>query len=125
MKAIRTILLWTPRGLAILFAAFISIFALDVFGEGYAFWETILALVIHLIPTGIILVALALAWRLEWLGAILFAVLGTSYVIMTRGRFDLTTYLIVAGPSFLISILFLASWLTGRQAKKGAQGPHG
>ena len=30
-------ILWTPRVLAILYAAFISVFALDVFGEGYGF----------------------------------------------------------------------------------------
>jgi hypothetical protein len=34
----RRMLFWTPRLLSILFAIFISLFALDVFGEGYGFW---------------------------------------------------------------------------------------
>jgi hypothetical protein len=54
---------WTPRILGLLFAAFVSVFALDVFGEGYTFWQTILALMMHLIPTGVVLVALAISWR--------------------------------------------------------------
>ena len=45
---------WSPRVLSILFALFLSIFALDVFSEGYAFAETILALLMHLIPTALI-----------------------------------------------------------------------
>ena len=32
----KRVLYWTPRVLGILFALFISIFALDVFGEGYS-----------------------------------------------------------------------------------------
>ena len=65
----KPILHWTPRILALLFAVFLSLFALDVFGEGYGFWKTILALVMHLIPTGIVLAVLAVSWRWQWLGA--------------------------------------------------------
>ena len=62
-KPVKRVVFWTPRILCILFAVFVSLFALDVFGEGYDFWETIVALVMHLIPTGIILISLAIAWR--------------------------------------------------------------
>jgi len=72
----KQLLFWSPRILCLLFAAFISIFAADAFGEGYGFWKTILALLIHLIPTGIILVILAISWRWEWVGGILFIALG-------------------------------------------------
>ena len=41
---------WTPRVLACLFAIFVSLFALEVFGVGYGFWETSLAYLIHLVP---------------------------------------------------------------------------
>ena len=40
MKSIsKRLLYWVPRILAILFATFISIFALDVFGEHLPFWR--------------------------------------------------------------------------------------
>jgi hypothetical protein len=61
------ILLWTPRLLGILFIAFISLFALDVFSE-YKGWEVILALLMHLRWSIILLIALILAWRWEWIG---------------------------------------------------------
>ena len=109
-KPVKQVVFWMPRILGILFAMFISIFALDVFGEGYNFWETLVALLIHLIPTGIIVIALAIAWRWEWVGALLFAGLGAGYVIMAWGRFEWTTYLLIAGPLFLIGALFLVNW---------------
>ena len=40
----KTWLTWTPRILGLLFAAFLSLFALDVFEQGYQGWETVLAL---------------------------------------------------------------------------------
>jgi hypothetical protein len=43
-QPVKRILLWTPRVLSLLFALFVSLFALDVFGQGYGFWQTTLAL---------------------------------------------------------------------------------
>ena len=103
-------LFWAPRVLAILFALFISIFALDVFGVGYSVWETILALLIHLVPVYLILIALAIAWRWERLGSLLFIALGALYIITAWGAFPWAVYLIIAGPAFVIGILFLVDW---------------
>jgi hypothetical protein len=110
-KSVKPVVFWMPRILCVLFAVFISLFALDVFGAGYGFWETIVALLMHLVPTGIILIALAIAWRWEWIGAILFVALGVWYVIMAWGKFEWPTYLLIAGPLFLVGALFLVNWL--------------
>ena len=40
-KSVKPVLFWTPRILCILFAIFISLFALDVFGEGYGFFRVL------------------------------------------------------------------------------------
>jgi hypothetical protein len=108
------LLLWAPRVLAILFAAFISIFALDVFGEGYSFWETIVALVMHLVPTAVVLVALAIAWRWQRVGGLLFIALGLLYILIFREG-DWIAYLLISGPLFLTGALFLLSgWYHAR-----------
>lgn len=106
----KQILFWSPRALCILFALFISIFALDVFGEGYDFWKTLLALAMHLIPTGIVLVILVIAWRWEWIGGILFFALTGYYIYWAWGRFPLYDYFIIAGPMVIVSILFFINW---------------
>ncbi len=114
MTARKRVLLWTPRILGIMFAAFISIFALDVFGEGYGFWKTVLALLLHLIPTGIILVVLALSWRWEWVGGVLFVALAALYLIAFWGRFPWSAYFVISGSLFLVGILFLINWVCRR-----------
>jgi hypothetical protein len=100
-------LYWSPRALGILVAIFVSLFALDVFGEGYSFWETILALVMHLIPTFVILLVLGIAWRWEWIGGFLFVALGVLYITLFWEPSNLPAYLIISGPLFLTGILFL------------------
>ena len=117
---LKQLLFWTPRILCLLFAAFISIFAADVFGAGYGFWKTILALLIHLIPTGIILVILAISWRWEWVGGILFTALGSLYLIMFWGRFHWSAYLCISGPLFLIGALFFLNWFSRNKLRTNA-----
>jgi hypothetical protein len=99
---------WLPRVLTILFALFLSLFALDVFDEGDAFWETIAAFMMHLIPTGIVLIVLAFAWRWEWIGAVGFTALGLIYAAMAWTHPSWIA--IISGPLFLIAVLFLLGW---------------
>lgn len=113
------VLFWVPRVLGVLFAAFVSLFALDVFGAGYGFWGTVAALLIHLIPTYAILIALAIGWRWEWAGAVLFAGFGASYLVMAWGDVDWSAFVVISGPSFVIGGLFLVSWLGGAERRSG------
>lgn len=110
MRTGEKILFWAPRVLGIIFAAFISLFALDVFGAGYGFFETIAALLIHLVPTYLIVGALLLGWRWEWPGGLAFIALGIFYILMSGGRQHITAYLLITGPAVLIGILFLVTW---------------
>lgn len=105
-STIKRVLFWGPRILCILFAVFVSLFALDVFSEGWGFWQTILALVMHLVPTYVVVFALVIAWRWEWVGALLFTGLGVFYLVGTWRRFPWITHLAIAGPLFLVGVLF-------------------
>jgi hypothetical protein len=108
--SMRPILFWIPRGLGLLFAGFLSLFALDVFGEGASIWETIAALLIHLIPTAILLVALALSWRWPWVGGIGFIGFAAWYLAAFWNRFPVPVYLMLAGLPFILGLLFLVDW---------------
>ena len=111
----RSILYWAPRGLCILFIAFLSMFALDVFQEGLGVWQTALALFMHLIPSFVMALILALAWRWEWIGAAAFA--GAALVFLFNMPRHLSPQLrrsaalFIAGPPFVIAALFLVNWL--------------
>jgi hypothetical protein len=101
---------WAPRVLCILFAVLVSLFALDVFNHEYEMGRTIPAFAIHLIPTFIILLVLALSWRWEWIGGILFIALGIYFIVSSWEKFQISAYLLISGPLFLIGILFLINW---------------
>ena len=59
----------------------------------------------------IVLAVLAISWRWEWAGALLFACLGTWYLISTWGRMHWSTYVVISGPLFLMGAMFLIDWM--------------
>ena len=114
----KKVLFWAPRALSIFFIAFLSLFAMDVFDEQLGFWQTALALSMHLVPVFALVLALMLAWRWEWLGAAIYSAAGLLYVawVVSMSRpvpndTRVIWVLTIAGPAFVIAGLFLANWL--------------
>jgi hypothetical protein len=101
---------WAPRGLSMAFALFLSVFALDAFEEGAGRREAVVVFLIHLGPSFLVVAVLVLAWRRPWVGVVAFPALGLLYVLSTWGRMHWSAYLGIAGPLFLLGLLFLASW---------------
>lgn len=118
--ASRRLLFWTPRAICIAFAIFLSMFALDVFREGYSFGNTFFAFLIHLAPAFIVLAVLAIAWRWEWIGAAGFAALALWYA---KGNWPhhADWLLVITAPLLLIAALFLANWLKHDELRGRAQ----
>lgn len=110
----KRLLYWLPRVLTILFALFISIFALDVFDESYSIGETIIALFMHLVPTFMVVIVLLIAWRWERIGAALFIALALLFMLMSRGE-----GWIIAAPMLILGILFLFDWQVNAHLKPG------
>lgn len=98
-------LYWTPRILGVVFALFLSIFALDALDQGF------LAVLMHLRPALLVLLVLVLSWRRELVGTLAFSALAILYILWTWGRFRWSVYAAIAGPLFVMSGLFLAAWL--------------
>lgn len=107
-------LYWSPRILSILFILFLSLFSLDIFGNNYTFWETIVGLFMHNIPSLILLIILLISWKHELVGGIAFILAGILYIVFTLMRVPwylaLSWSLTIAGPAFLIGILWILNW---------------
>jgi hypothetical protein len=116
------LLYWSPRVLSIVFIFFTCIFALDVFGESRGFVETILALLMHLIPQFLMIGVLILSWRREWIGGVVFILLAILYIVGMWGKFPLMTYVIISGPLALTGILFLLNWRYRKSLRVNAKG---
>ena len=104
------LLLWVPRILAIVFALFLGLFSLDVFGEGYGFWGTILAFLIHNIPSLLLAVGIVLAWKRPWVGTVVFILTTIVYLILTRLRLHWSSYVTIALPMVGLAGLYWWSW---------------
>ncbi len=101
-------LLWTPRILVIIYILFLSMFAFDVFGEGYGFPEVLIGLFMHLIPSLVLIALLVVAWKWPRWGGIAFLVLGVIFTIFFKTYQDLVVFLLISLPVFVVGGLFLA-----------------
>jgi len=119
--AMKKSMVWAPRILGILLAAFVTVFALDVFQEGLGLGQTLAALGVHLIPTAFILGALAIAWRRPSAGGVLFVGLGVWYLATARDLFPWATLALMSGWPMLAGVLFLASGFLRAQGEPGTQ----
>ncbi len=114
---------WIPRILAIAFILFLMIFSFDVFDGSHDFWGTVLALFLHNIPSMILAIVLWLSWKREIVGGIVFILAGILLLvsnIVRSGGFDpwyigFGIGMIVAGPAFIVGILFLVGWYKKRK----------
>jgi len=114
-KRVSKFIYWAPRILSIVFLLFLAMFSLDIFGNGYTFWQTILGLFMHNIPVFILAIVLWISWKHEIVGAIAFILAGLLYILFALIRTEFHWYvlswiLIIAGPAFFIGILFLINW---------------
>lgn len=109
---------WTPRVVSILFILFLAMFSLDIFGNGYSFWETVVGLLMHNIPVFILAILLWISWKHEIVGAVTFILAGLLYIaqmVFNAINNPVEAYMIsysfiIAGPAFFIGILFWLNW---------------
>jgi len=97
---------WVPRVLGLLFAAFISLFALDAFGTGERLWQQVVGFLIHVIPTVLVVGAVVVGWRRPLMGGVLCLGLGLLYVAIAWGRASWAAYAAIVGPIWITGALF-------------------
>jgi hypothetical protein len=102
-----SVLQWTPRIAGIGVSLFLALFALDAF-NGRTFFEALPGFVIHLAPAAVVLALVAIAWRLPWVGAVVFPLLAVVYGVMVRWRLD--WFAAIGGPLVVLGVLFFVAW---------------
>jgi hypothetical protein len=113
-KSISKFIYWTPRILAMVFIAFLMLFSLDVISPELSFWQIVGGMLMHNIPAFILLIILIISRKYEIVGGIAFILAGLLYITMLFmnhfERYMLSWSLTIAGPAFLVGILFLINW---------------
>jgi hypothetical protein len=110
---------WLPRIICILAILFVSLFAADAFASGLTIWQQLGGFLIQLIPSFILLAFLIVAWKWEFIGGIIFVVIGlvTSPLvfILNHNRNQLSigaslkNVLMITFPFIIVGVLFIIS----------------
>lgn len=112
---IKQLIYYVPRILSLLFVAFLSIFSFDVFDE-YQGWAAIIPLFMHLLPALVLLAVVILVWKkYDLIGSVVFLASAVSYIFWAGFDKPWDWYALIAGPAFLVSILFFLNWLIKRR----------
>jgi hypothetical protein len=120
---IEKFIFWAPRILSILFTIFLVLFSFDVFGQGYGFWGTVLAFLMHNIPVFILTAVLIISWKREIVGGIAFILAGLLYaalnlITIIKNGFEWYYFawiIQLSGIAFFIGIMFLVGWYKKRK----------
>lgn len=109
---------WLGCAVGVSLAGFLGMFAADVFSEGYSGVELLIALFMHLFPS--LLVALGVALGLRWpgVGGVLLVGLGCAAAWFYRGFQGNPFALILAGWAVLAGVFYLLAAAGG--GRKGA-----
>ena len=119
MKTSIRVFHWLPRVICILAILFISMFAADAFTPGLTIWQQLGGFLMHLIPSFILLAFLIIAWKWEYIGGIIFTIIGlgmSPFIFMLnykRNHFSigasLGVILMITFPFVVVGILFIIS----------------
>jgi hypothetical protein len=119
MKTSVKLFYWLPRIICMLAILFVSLFAADAFQSNLSMGEQLADFAIHLIPSFILLGFLLIAWKWEFIGGIIFTVLG---LVMTPvifyhnynvNHFSVTQCVgiisMITVPFMVVGVLFIIS----------------
>jgi hypothetical protein len=106
--------LLAATSIGILYALALIIFAGDVFKKDQTVNQAILDLLLHLIPTIIVLFLTLIAHRFPMAGAIFFAVIAIIYIITGWANLHWTAHLLIAGPLFVLGLLYLMAYKSAK-----------
>ena len=119
MKTSVKIIHWLPRIICIIAILFISLFAFDVFSPEHTIWQQIRDLLMHLIPSFILIAILLYAWRWEYSGGIIFTIVGigfSPFIFMKNYNMNhsigMSTVIVLAItiPFLVVGVLFIVSY---------------
>ncbi len=117
---------WLPRIICMLAILFISLFAFDAFSPELTIWQQLGAFFIHLIPSFVLLAFLIVAWKWEYIGGIIFIIIGlglSPFVFVHNYKMNHSIWMsifiiiIITVPFAIVGALFIISHFKKKKNK--------
>ncbi len=112
------ILYWFPRIIAILAILFMMMFSLDVFGGEEPVGRQLLGFLAHNIPAFVLIIVLAIAWKYEIIGGIIFILLFFALGIYFKSFSGNSGSLIILIPFILAGAMFILHQVLSERDKQ-------
>ena len=105
---------------------FISLFAFDAFSPELTIWQQLGAFAIHLIPSFVLLAFLIVAWKWEYIGGIIFIIIGlglSPFVFVHNYKMNHSIWMsifiiiIITIPFAIVGGLFIVSHFKKKKKK--------
>jgi len=106
--------LLAATSIGILYALALLVFAADVFNHEQNIAQTFYDILLHLLPTAVILLIVFVAYNRPLIGAIIYLVLGLMYIITGWARMHWSAHVLIAGPLLLLSALYITAWKSNK-----------
>ena len=99
---------WIPRVLGVAMVLFLGTFALDAFQGEASIGDKVLDFLMHVIPAGLCLAVVMVAWKREAIGAVVFALLAGVYTLWAMPRWDWIA--VIGGALLLVAFSYAMVW---------------
>ena len=101
------VLYWAPRIIAILAILLMMMFSMDCFGEYGSLKDQLICFVMHNLPSFAFIASLAIAWKWEIIGGILFILSFVAAGILFGSFTGNFASLVIIGPLLICGMLFI------------------
>ncbi len=118
MKKRNNIIFWPPRLFAIFLILLAGLLSTDVFGMGDSFWETVIAFLMHNIPTLFLVIILMISWKWELIGGALWLLGGLGLFSLALGGVHMEGLMLISGVIMMIGLLFALQYFLEKSHKK-------
>ena len=99
---------WIPRVLGVAMVLFLGMFASDAFQGDASIGDKVLDFLMHVIPAGLCLAVVMVAWKREAIGAVVFALLAGVYTLWAMPRWDWIA--VIGGALLLVAFSYAMAW---------------
>lgn len=96
--------------IGVLYALALLVFALDVFNKEQSIAQIFSDVFLHLVPTVVVFLFVFVGYKKPLIGAIICLVSALIYIISGWSNMHWTAHVLIAGPLFVLSILYIMSY---------------
>lgn len=96
--------------IGVLYALALLVFAVDVFNKEQSISQTFSDVLLHLVPTMVVLFFVFVGYKKPLIGTVICLVSAMIYIITGWSNMHWTAHVLIAGPLLVLSLLYIMAY---------------